>query len=358
MTMDQQLFEELYGTNNPEGSDEQIKEAQAELIEAVADEAGINLNELDDGELDKFAEYCLTPEGSEQHLDPNLATADAMGRQMAHSYAEEQIKIASHIQGETMIDDILFEKAAQWEMAKEAAEDDTKWKDKSLRDYGRSARTGLSRATGYRDIVKSRELSKMMKDYKKGILDGGTAAGAAAWKAQKEGYGTARKALSADQLKDVGVLEKQQRSAWLKAKKGESAIGNIGEYQAAKRTRKGLRIRGGLKAGATAGALGAIGYGAHRMSKRSSYDPAINWIEELEGMEFAKLAEFRACEILAANGVDPSTFEECSPEHIKVANFPEPDDAVDYDSAAQIEDYNDVLDDAALDILDELGLLG
>ena len=353
MSMDQQLLEELYGDSNPESSDEMIKEAQAELVEAVADEAGIDLNTLDDNELDKFAEYVLTPDNGQQHLDPNLATADAMGRQMAHSYADEQIKIASHLQGDTMIDDILFEKAAQWDMAKEAA-DKTKLKDRSI-SLAKAGR-GLSRATGYRDIMKARDLGRLMKEYRGGMSG-------EAFKAERKAFKDNVKLLKGDQRKAYLADNKKFRHAGLKADTGRHSGASLGAsgprgYDIAKRTRKGLYIRGGLKAGATAALTGGALYAGHRMmNKKSSYDPSVAWIEDLEGVEFAKLAEYRAAEILAANGVDPDTFEPCYPEHIKVANFPEPEDAYDYESAEEIADYNEVLDGAALDILDELGFL-
>ena len=352
MSMDQQLLEELYGDSNPESSDEMIKEAQAELVEAVADEAGIDLNTLDDNELDKFAEYVLTPDNGQQHLDPNLATADAMGRQMAHSYADEQIKIASHLQGDTMIDDILFEKAAQWDMAKEAA-DKTKLKDRniSLAKAGR----GLSRATGYRDIMKARDLGRMMKEYRGGMSSD-------AFKAMRADTRDTVKGLKGKAREAYFAKQEATRHKMLKSKNtgrhgGAKITGAMG-YDTAGRARKGLYMRGGLKAGATAALTGGALYAGHRMmNKKSSYDPSVAWIEDLEGVEFAKLAEYRAAEILAANGVDPDTFEPCHPEHIKVANFPDPEDAYDYESAEEIQDYNEILDDAALDILDELGFL-
>jgi hypothetical protein len=355
MTMDQQLFEELYGTNNPEGSDEQIKEAQAELIEAVADEAGINLNELDDGELDKFAEYCLTPEGAEQHLDPNLATADAMGRQMAHSYADEQIKIASQLQGDDMYDydDVLLEKAAEWEMFKEAASlrSNSPLVDKAIEDSQRGGfKAGVGKYTGYSDLKKGLH---MRKQYKRMLASDARTMSDGGLRDALEGDSKAYRNLS-DKAKKM-----MHRQIKVDAMGGSKSLRNrgAGSVAAMKAQMNRNLLRGAGKAGAVAAGAGALGYGGYRMAKKSSYDPSVAWIEDLEGVEFAKLAEFRAAEILAANGVDPDTFEECYPEHIKVANFPEPEDAVDYDSAAEIDDYNDVLDDAALDILEELGFL-
>jgi len=129
----------------------------------------------------------------------------------------------------------------------------------------------------------------------------------------------------------------------------------------------------GLKSGARgAGKIGlgvAAGYGAYRgaksirnrMKKQSSYelyelDPHIEYIQDLDGKEFAKLAELRAAEILVANGVDPETFDYVEPEHVKLAEFPEPEDAEYLEDAQEIEEYNELLDDAALDILEDLGL--
>ena len=59
--MDDQLLDDLYGIEpQDQQDDDMIKAAQAELVEAVADEAGIDLAEMDDAELDKFASYVLS----------------------------------------------------------------------------------------------------------------------------------------------------------------------------------------------------------------------------------------------------------------------------------------------------------
>ena len=52
MSMDEMLLQELYGSEEVQ-AEEQIKQAQVELVEAVAAEAGVDLNELDDEELEK-----------------------------------------------------------------------------------------------------------------------------------------------------------------------------------------------------------------------------------------------------------------------------------------------------------------
>lgn len=337
MSIEEALLNEFYQSDEVE-SDDMIKEAQAELIESVADEAGVDLNTLTDDELDKFAEFVLTPEGAEEHLDPNLATADAMGRQMAHSFIDEQEKLA-HYTGDNMYDydDILLEKAAEWELIKEAKEEE-KFVDKkrSLRDIGGSIKRGLSRGTGYKDIMKGRQLG--------GLLSAGDFS-ASQMKGQREAF---------------EALKPREQKALMRnmlASKTKGAVsGTPATIEAMRRARKAAYMRGGAKATAVSAGLGGLGYLAMR-EKKSSYDPSVEWIEDLDGIEFAKLAEYRAAEILAANGVDPDTFEATYPEHIKVANFPEPEDAESYEAAQEIENYNALLDEAALDIIEDLGLL-
>lgn len=104
--MDEMLLNELYGDEFYGQDDEMTKIAQVELVEAVAAEAGIDLDELDDYELAKFAEYVLSEdEGdleddgygyyedddfyAEDDFHEKLAEADVMGRVMARSYVDE-----------------------------------------------------------------------------------------------------------------------------------------------------------------------------------------------------------------------------------------------------------------------------
>ena len=108
----------------------------------------------------------------------------------------------------------------------------------------------------------------------------------------------------------------------------------------------------GLQAGLVAGGLGAAGYG---LSKMSSYAPVVEYVQDMDGFEFAAEAEARAAEILLENGIDPETFEPCYPEHVKIASFPEVGDAVTYEGDEELAEYNEMLDDAALDILEALG---
>lgn len=367
MSIEEALLNEFYGTEESaqaDDSDTMIKEAQAELVESVADEAGIDLNELTDDELDKFAEYVLTPEGAEEHLDPNLATADAMGRQMAHSFLDEQVKLASHegsdmyyddyIDDEWTLEDSLLEKAAEWDFIKEAKSkaynpndvaDARRGSKRTMGDraraFGRGAKRMALSASGAKDFRRAKRIGQ----YLQGDAD------AATIKRQMDAFHSLSEADKSKMLK--GYFKGDMNFGDLSKTKGlsDAQIGGL-RYGKSK-----ANLRGGAKATALAAAAGGAGYLALRgREKKSSYDP-VEWIEDLDGLEFAKLAEFRAAEILAANGVDPETFEYIEPEHIKVANFPDPEDAIDEYEYEEIEGYNDLLDDAALDIIEDLGLL-
>ena len=240
-----------------------------------------------------------------------------------------------------MYDNSLENAAYEWEMMKMAAEE-KKLTDRTLGDVGRSIASRASKMTGYRDIKRGLEMTRSAKDYMRGLtpdqlkrLD---------FSAQSEAF-----------KKMSPAAQRELLQARIQG--GHSAGGMGGAYLDRKAGRR-LLMRGGGKAAATLGVLGAAGYGANRlMSKKSSYDPMVEAVEELEGWEFAKEAELRAAEILLANGVDPETFEETYPEHVKLASFPEPEDAYTYEGEGTIEAYNEMLDEAALDIIEELGLI-
>lgn len=394
--MDQHLLEELYGVSEdqtPELDEETIKEAQAELIEAVANEAGIDLNELDDEELDKFAEYVLSDdEDVADDIDPRLAEADMMGRQMAHSYADEQAKIASamleegdsnmedghyyedeygdvqfedSVELEDILEDSLEKQAHLWEMTKEAAEQSRMARMRASASQA-MGRAGQKVRSAGRRIAGSR--------VGKAVSGSRAAKGAASF---GRGIGSDLKASRSSmrrlmQLRKKGMeaapgIKKAIQSGRLSPAEGQKMLRDIMKSEAKLGLKSGARGAGKIGLGV------AAGYGAYRgaksirnrMKKQSSYelyddlyelDPNIEYIQDLDGAEFAKLAELRAAEILVANGVDPETFNYVEPEHVKLAEFPEPEDAEYLEDAQEIAEYNELLDDAALDILEDLGL--
>lgn len=288
-----------------------------------------------------------------------------------------------------MYDDILEEQALLWEMTKEAADKtpfagmgDREFKDLTYaerrriagrrfgkedgkrrtladmdvrkRDYLRSL---VGRGTGFYDLGTARDMGKTLRDIRGGL------SGDALKKFDKmyaKGDAKAFKALSKAEQRELMQVSMSKDFGRMLRGLGEAgapmheAPGVAAE--AFKRARRGLMVRGGLKAGATAAGLGALGYGGYKMmDKKSSYDPVVELVEDLDGWEFAKEAELRAAEILLENGIDPETFEETYPEHVKLASFPEPGDAYTHEGDYELIEYNEMLDDAAYDILDELG---
>lgn len=292
-----------------------------------------------------------------------------------------------------MYDDILLEQAQLWDMVKEAAfdaaatgvmarpdkltdmsnyermqlargrygMDGDKKKGRSDTDYSRMdrARAMAGRATGYYDIGSGRRVLRERGDTYKGFTDDARKAFDKI-KYKEEGKritGEMAKNLRRTLIKNKGVLSEAQITALKTALSGPgSAVDDklVKKYIAdtQRKVGRGLVMRGAGKAALIAGGLGAAGYG---LSKTSSYDPVIEYVMDMDGFEFAAEAEARAAEILLENGIDPETFEPCYPEHVKIASFPEVGDAVTYEGDAELAEYNEMLDDAALDILEALG---
>ena len=273
--MDDQLLQELYGVGGEEyysQDDDMIKEAQAELIEAVADEAGIDLDEMDDEELEKFASYVLAPEGyadegyvdegyvdegyaDEGYVDESYAEADQMGRVMAHAYADEQMKIASALQLEESYDHALTKVAHSWDLMKLAAEGEAKpsFKEKTLGQVGSDIAKRTSKMTGYRDIKRGLEMSRSAKDYMSKLTP------------------AQLKALDfSEQSKLFNSLSAKHQRELLKGRimgDGASHAAQAGAYLDRKAGRR-LLMRGGGKAAATLGVLGAAGYGVKKLRDR------------------------------------------------------------------------------------------
>jgi hypothetical protein len=108
---------------------------------------------------------------------------------------------------------------------------------------------------------------------------------------------------------------------------------------------------GSAKALGTAGVVGGLGYGAYR-ALGGGDDEA-----KVAGYEFAKLAEARAAEIMAANGIHPETFEAIEPAYVKIAHVVTPDDVYTYEEKVAALEFNQELDAAAAHILNSLGLV-
>ena len=304
--MDDQLLAELYGIDPNEGyetDDSMIKEAQAELVEAVADEAGIDLNEMDDDELEKFASYVLSADSHEEDYieDDMYAQADQMGRVMAHAYADEQMKIASLMEEEAMIDDVYGDIADSWEMAK-IAKITGEFTSMGVKDFGnlsnyeknlianrRFGKTGkdkntlsdvgvrkrdylralVGRGTGFYDIQSARQIGKSLREGRASLT-------ADELKAMDK---LRRSKEVRDLTKSMTAKELEALDASLLSRGGSTrTIPGLSAFTTdqaealmqnrAAKVRRGLMMRGAGKAGLTAAGLGALGYGAHRAMNR------------------------------------------------------------------------------------------
>lgn len=273
--MDDQLLQELYGVEQDDGytqDEDLIKQAQAELVEAVADEAGIDLNEMDDEELEKFASYVLSPELGEESAqeysedyandgDSLYAEADQMGRVMAHAYADEQMKIASDMEQAqefySSYDNALVKVAHDWDMIKEAQ--NKKIVDRSLGNIGSSIAAGASKATGYRDIKKAIQLAKVERNKMRYMKPDQLAAYKDSVKDTK-----AFKAMSKNQRRAAMLSE-------IKDPTGHSMVG--GKYRmsspvARRQAIKNLAARGAGKVGLGLAAATAAGVGLNKLRNR------------------------------------------------------------------------------------------
>jgi hypothetical protein len=284
--MDDQLLQDLYGFAPDEGysqDDDLIKEAQAELVEAVADEAGIDLNEMDDEELEKFASYVLSPEYEEadsgngeyyeESEDALYEEADQMGRVMAHAYADEQMKIASAMEQEQEFygayDNALVKVAHSWDMMKVAA--DEKFTDRSLGSLGSSAAKRVSKMTGYRDIKKALELAKIeranmrsmtpadLEAYKNSVKD------TKAFKAMSKDQ---RRAMMLAEIKDPTgskVVATGRKGGFLGFGGKQVNISRGTDAIARRQAMKNLALRGAGKLGTSLAVAGGLGYGINKL---------------------------------------------------------------------------------------------
>ncbi|MGA1353686.1 MAG: hypothetical protein ACO32I_02725 [Candidatus Limnocylindrus sp.] len=302
--MDDDLLNALYGVSDEQYEDDDlVKQAQAELIESVAAEAGIDLDDLDDDELDKFAEYVLTGSEGGDMSDPALAEADRMGRAMAHAYADEQIKIAQLMEEGAYpgmesdpYEDVLAYHADNWDMMKMAAATELKGEfDRMSRadkmrlakgDYGRvggkaggekltrgdteysrrqRAAAMIGRGTGYYDIKSGRQVLRRAQGIEDQIGE----------KAARDLRRTGQYSKTIKELSKAD--EKALRRAFIK---NETAVAPNALFQfnsrvplndalqlhdlytadIGKKTGRGLMLRGGLKAVGSAGLLGGAGY--------------------------------------------------------------------------------------------------
>lgn len=446
-------------------SNDQIKLAQAELIQQVAEQNGIDVASMSDHELAKFAGYVLS-QVEEPVENEKLAEAEAMGRHMARAYVDEQMKIAQVQEAYTVQEKVagaMTDAAQYWAMklAEDFAPISPELQGKAdaailanQRAYaaahpevkGLKASRGLggtlAHYTGISDIGEGLKMRKAVRSVtgplseaetknvaewgshaNKRILRGAGKAGLAAAAVGGLGYGAYRLAgggekqaaydlvkEAAEDLKSGDPTRMQQAAAKLKAAGGWVAdkaknysgyddiraglagraeakdqlarlaageavhapgIGPVSEagakgYLAKSTWGRGAEegflhtpsvARGALKALGTAGALGAAGYGAYRLAGGGEKKASIAFLDSITPTDFAKLAEARAAEIMAYNGINPETLEACEPTAIKLAGVPMADEVGDWDEKVAANAFNGELNAAAMHILSNLGLV-
>lgn len=406
--MDEMLLNELYGSEEAR-QDEEVKLAQAELVEAVAAEAGVDLNELDDEELEKFAHYVLSDEDEVIEVSSDtdvedvvgednekIAEAELMGRTMARAYADELSQIESEGGNMDKVASAMEDIAEAWEMQK-IAESDNSGRNAAIGGAAGAAALGggalgaraLSRKMlsnrrgdlGAAKKAKGTALKSRMAPFERALSEQerlfGELSGARQQMGSRGGptlggaIGKRMKQRKEKMTKIRGMMDRS-RAAFEDSDAAKSLNKNISSAKDALSAERGsfrrhLRgLSGGQLAalGAGGAALGAGGaYLASRRKKNQEkkasllldhgYE-ALAIAELYEPEEFAKEAELRAAEVLAANGIHPETFEEIEPEAIKLASFPGVEDAVDHDEAVELAEYNEMLDAAAEHILENL----
>ena len=392
MSMDEQLLQELYGSETTQ-AEEEVKLAQVELVEAVAAEAGVDLNELDDEELAKFAGYVLSDEDelsdvddSEAYAQEKLAEADMMGRQMARSYMDElqQQTVSQGDDGmystQEKIASAMQDVAEAWHFEKIAKEKkDNTVRNTALGAIGAGAAgAGAAYGLGRMADSKLQEALARRQKYMDATHEGISGAARALLPVEGAAYGAKKnpKVLPVIMGKAPKYVPEGHHAAGaeqLASKAGrvtfrdKDMMSRLDKTVADARGGRFLGMTGGQMAAAGLGAA-ALGGGAAYLASRSKkkkqqkktaalldygYE-ALAIADLYEPEEFAKEAEFRAAEILAANGVHPETFEEIYPEEIKLASFPSVEDAVDRHEAEALAEYNEMLDTAALHIIEEL----
>jgi hypothetical protein len=308
MSMDEMLLQELYGSQQV-AAEEQIKQAQIQLVEAVAAEAGVDLNELSDDELSKFAHYVLSDEDEDEDEDEDdeklaglsdmYSAARAQAGQ-AYDYAKSNpgkvgggaAGLAALLGGAKMLHSRKKRRAAQMMEEKGASyEDDVQTK------LAEADMIGRQMARSYVD-----ELSQINDSYEE------------------------NNAMNNVQIKVASAMS-HIATAWQSEMFGDGAVGALRSQLGSQEKTASL---------ANAGYIG--------LAKVASYSPEA----------FAQQAELRAAEILAAYGVNPETLEDIQPSNVKLSSFPGVNEAANREEAGMLDEYNQMLDTAAMHIIENL----
>lgn len=285
-----QFLAELYGTNEP-GADDFEKVAHLDFLEKVAEEEGIDLDELDDEDLEELAEIAAEAleeeegyeeegeddgEYEEEYEDDDLEKeaeakveeADFLGRVMAHSFNQEMDNIDKEAGART---EALKRGLARGGAAAEAGIREGVGRGRraarqlgkavgksplgrlgessSLKGRMKARASGAARAAGGKADRLARRLGRRLGAPDVG--EAGARGASAAWKAGKGGprKGSTRLRRMGDRL-TMGKTRRRAAAAMAGRKSGRAAA------------MKSQRLRGYGAIGAGAAGLGAAGAGA------------------------------------------------------------------------------------------------
>lgn len=438
-------------------TDDQIKLAQAQLIQHTAEQMGIDVNTLSTEDLAKFASHVLAEAGTsqaEQELETKVAEADALGRLMARSFVEEQAKVA---QEEMAAQEMPgYGRAALRGAAAGALGGGllNAGLGAALGHYGPSAglpgdvygvggkgalygagvgggvgaiqgaalgaTLGLGRAALQRRAIAAQQaaaaapveekVASAMGDIQNfwamkiaEEMEEESAAEEAAMENESAKQEAEEEAAAEDEAKEAmyhlaqalhangrtktaGVITKalfQPLGTDLTAEhvlrsKGytpEQAADIVDRGSTGPTLAQGVlgHVGGGLVGGIAAPlALGLTGnpymgqaaslLGSHATNVAIQSKMLADRLHKQEAAkqaayEFAKLAEARAAEIMAANGIHPATLEPIAPSNVKIAHVVTPDAVHSYAEKVAAAQFNEQLDSAALHILKSIGFV-
>lgn len=368
MSMDEMLLQELYGAQQHDAQ-EQTKQAQIQLVEAVAAEAGVDLNELSDDELAKFAHYVLSDEDEDEYEDDD--------EKLAYNKADALLGLYAAGPAAGAVSSVMGARKAD-KMYREAGMDpkSVKGRQGMLRAAAGGAGKGLLGAVGGSIpgfAMDEGSHSHLGDD----VALGGAAAGGAigsimanrrhkrvAKRRIRESMAEKTSGYEADvetKLAEADLVGRQMARSYIDELsqitnaqgdtsmndvqiKVASAMSHVAAAWQAEMFGEGNigALRGQLGAQEKTATLANAGYMG--LAKVASYSPE----------QFAAEAELRAAEILAAYGVHPETLDDIEPANVKLSSFPGVDEAANREEAGMLDEYNQMLDTAALHIIENL----
>ena len=261
-----EFLDELYGTSGIIGEDDMEKQAAAEFLVKLAEDEGVDLDNLSDEEIGGLMAEIEGGE-MEDESQEKLAEADFLGRAMAHAYVNELYNIEKQAKTRGVKPDQI----------------------KNFPQQPTAAQAAKFEAQVRADQAAKVERARKAADTPAGKgYSGGSSVSDAEWKARETGMGERAAHKRRGRLGRAGRYVAEWHRGG--AQQVREAIRRKGKGFA---HRAGLAARGlGKFAPAAALAAGA-GYGGYKALSKKSFDE-----------EFEAMAEQRALEMLEHAGYD------------------------------------------------------